>query len=232
MESFLNYAKDAVRYALRDKYAIIIIGTIMLFSTIISKTEILPPNCKFLNIFMIFVIGYGSFISYYTLKGRDEPPKIKRVRRIFWEGIKKTVILMIYSIPLLFLIKYGDDFYNHGNLPLAILCAILFALVYICLIGGLFNRYLNKRQFIKAFYINEIIELIRIFDKRSFFRVLIAVVIGQVFTVSVLLPYHKGHILVMIFLAVLAFFLSPFLYLATKRLIGLNVRNLLKEYDQ
>ena len=100
-------------------------------------------------------------------------------------------------------------------------------MIYLTLIGGLFNRYLNGGVFLKAFDVPEIVRLLRSFDNRTFIRVIVAVIISQLFVVAVFVNFEQGFSLLELLLTISTFFLSPFLYIATKRLTGLQVRNLL-----
>ena len=112
----------------------------------------------------------------------------------------------------------------------AVCFIILFVLLYLFFIVGLLNRYLHKGKFIEAFHLFEIIELIKLFDTKSFIKVNVAVMISQAFSASVVIPFTKGFSLIDIIYSVATFFLAPFLYVATKRLIALNVYDLLEKH--
>ena len=144
-----------------------------------------------------------------------------------WEGFKKSTITIFYSIFLALAAINANSFYSSGNYLPAILLTILFAMIYLTLIGGLFNRYLNGGVFLKAFDVPEIVRLLRSFDNRTFIRVIVAVIISQLFVVAVFVNFEQGFSLLELLLTISTFFLSPFLYIATKRLTGLQVRNLL-----
>ena len=172
-------------------------------------------------------MGYGSYVSWYTLKGSDDHPKINNLKKLVWEGFKKSVITFIYSIGLTFFFHQAKVNLN-SNIILALISIILFVLIYLCLIAGLLNRYLHKGKFIEAFNLFEIIDLISIFDIKSFIRVVAAVIISQAFAVSVVIGFSDGFSMAELLFSISTFFLSPFLYITTKRLVGLNVRELLK----
>ena len=121
--------------------------------------------------------------------------------------------------------------YADGNLIFAVCFIILFVLIYLIFIVGLLNRYLHKGKFIEAFHLFEIIELIKLFDTKSFIKVIVAVMISQAFAASVVIPFTKGFSLIDIIYSIATFFLAPFLYVATKRLIALNVYDLLEKHS-
>ena len=73
------------------------------------------------------------------------------------------------------------------SIPFAV---IMFVLTYLCLIGSLFNRYLHYGKITKAFNLVEIYKLIRIFDTKSFLKVLIAVIISQAFALTVIIGFY------------------------------------------
>lgn len=227
MKLFFANIRDAVKYALSDKKGIIIISALLTITSIINKDGFLNSFWKLFTVTLLIVMGYGSYVSWYTLKGSDKHPKINNLKKLIWEGFKKSVITFIYSIGLTFFFHQAKLNLN-GNIIIALISIILFVLIYLCLIAGLLNRYLHKGQFLKAFNLFEIINLVSLFDIKSFIRVVIAVIISQAFAVSVVIGFSDGFSLTELLFSLSTFFLSPFLYIATKRLVGLNVRELLK----
>lgn len=225
MKLFYENIKDAIRYALSDRYAILVIGTIFLSASLINKYA--SNIFRLSNLILLYVVGYASFISWYTINGQDKHPRLNNVKRMAWEGFKKSTITIFYSIFLALAAINANSFYSSGNYLPAILLTILFAMIYLTLIGGLFNRYLNGGVFLKAFDVPEIVRLLRSFDNRTFIRVIVAVIISQLFVVAVFVNFEQGFSLLELLLTISTFFLSPFLYIATKRLTGLQVRNLL-----
>ena len=176
---------------------------------------------------LLIVMGYGSYVSWYTLKGSDKHPKINNLKKLIWEGFKKSAITFIYSIGLTFFFHQMKVNLN-SNIIIALISAILFVLIYLCLIAGLLNRYLHRGKFIEAFNLVEIINLLRLFDIKSFIRVIVAVIISQVFAISVVIEFGPGFSMTEMLMSLSTFFLAPFFYIAAKRLVGLNVRELLK----
>lgn len=229
MNLFYTQIKDAVSYALGDRNAIILVGLMAVVASIVRKDENLPEIFSIFNLTIFFIIGYGSYISWYTLKGEDKHPNLKSYKRIFWEGIRKSAIIAVYSIGLTFFKHHAGNYFAEGNYLLAAVLAALFAANYILMIGGLFNRYLNYGKFLKAFDFPEIWRLLKIFDIWSFIRVLIAVVIAQGVIVLIIIGFGKEFRLLEIIFSIAAVFLVPFLFFTTKRLVGLSVYNLLEK---
>lgn len=229
MNLFYSQLKDGVRYAISDRNAIIVVGLLALIASIVRKDDNLPDICNLFNLTIFFIIGYGSFISWYTLKGENRHPDLRNYKRIFWEGIKKSAIIAVYSIGLTFFKHHAGNCFAQANYLPALALAALFAANYILMIGGLFNRYLNHGKFLKAFDIPEILRLLKMFDLVSFIRVLIAVVIAQGVIILIIIGFGKGFTVGEIIFSIAAVFLVPFLYFSTKRMVGLSVYNLLEK---
>ena len=232
MRIFVGNVRDAIEYAFADKKALVLICALMSITSIISKNGTISPLYKLFTITLLFVVGYGSYVSWHTLKGSDGHPKLENnVRRLVWEGFKKSVITFIYTGFLVVLMALANDYYSQGNLIVAAVCVILFCIVYLFLIGGLLNRYLHRGKFLEAFHLIEIYNLLSLFDLRSFIRVVAAVIISQIFAVSVVIGFTNGFSMFELVYSIASFFLAPYLYIANKRLVGLNVRELLKKND-
>lgn len=230
MKLFLGNVADAIRYALSDRKGIIVISALLGFTSFINKDGFLNPFLKLFTVTLLIVMGYGSYVSWYTLKGSDKHPKINNLKKLIWEGFKKSVITFIYSIGLTFFF-HQEKVNLNGNMIIAIISIILFVLIYLCLISGLLNRYLHKGKFTEAFNLIEIIQLVSLFDLKSFIRVIATVIVSQAFEISVVIGFSDGFSITELLMSLSTFFLSPFLYIATKRLVGLNVRELLKNSD-
>ena len=227
MKLFLGNIGDAVKYALSDTKGIIIISALMAITSFINKNNFLNSFWRMFTLTLLIVMGYGSYVSWYTLKGSNNHPKINNLKKLIWEGFKKSVITFIYSVGLTFFF-HQTKLNLNGNMIIALISIILFVLIYLCLITGLLNRYLHKGKFTEAFNLFEIISLISLFDIKSFIRVVTAVIISQIFAISVVIGFTNGFSLIELFMSLSTFFLAPFFYIATKRLVGLNVRELLK----
>lgn len=232
MKLFINKLKSSFNYALKDKVAILVISSLITIASIINKNALSDPLFKLFNINLLIVVGYGSFVSWYALKGRDEHPRFKNnLRKLIWEGFKKSFIVFIYSAFLWLLGRQAKLNYVDGKLVIAALWFILFLLLYLCLIGGLLNRYLNNGKILKAFHLVEIVKLLLSFDVKSLIKVIIAVIISQTFVASIVIGFGKTFGLIELVYSISTFFLAPFLYIAMKRFIALNVYELLEKQN-
>ena len=81
MKLFLGNVVDAVRYALSDRKGIIVISALLGFTSFINKDGFLNPFLKLFTVTLLIVMGYGSYVSWYTLKGSDKHPKINNLRK-------------------------------------------------------------------------------------------------------------------------------------------------------
>ena len=230
MRLFIAHVKESIEYALGDKVGLLIISSLVSIACFINQDSLSDPILKVINVFLLIVVGYGSYVSWYALKGRDEHPRFRNnMKRLVWEGFKKSVIVFIYSGCLWVALRLAKLSHEDGNLILAACFVILFILIYLCLIAGLLNRYLHRGKFIEAFHLREIISLMKIFDTKSFIKVIFAVMISQAFSASIVIPFSHGLSLAGIIYSIATFFLAPFLYVATKRLVALNVYDLLEK---
>ena len=227
MRLFVGNIGNAVKYALSDRKGIIIISALMAITSIATANQHLNSFWRMLAVTLLIVMGYGSYVSWYTLKGSDEHPKINNLKKLTWEGFKKSVITFIYSIGLTFFVHMAKVNIS-SNIILSIIAVILFVLTYLCLITGLLNRYLHKGKFSEAFNLREIWKLASIFDIKSFIRVISAVIISQVFAIMVIVGFSNGFDWIELLKSLSTFFLAPFFYIAAKRFVGLNVRELLE----
>jgi hypothetical protein len=232
MSRFLNHVKNSLSYALSDRKAIAVIGTLIVVNSILRKDDFLHPVWSVFNVTIFFFVGYGSYISWYALKGEDKHPNLRSFPRIFWEGFKKSTIIAVYSVGLTFLSYHAKLAASQGNFLPAALIAAVYVLLYLCMVVGLLNRYLHRGKILEAFNIPEILRLALKFDFLSFVKVIIAVMISQGFAVLVVIGFGKGFTVAEIVFSVAAFFLAPFFYFATKRFIGLNVYDLLENFER
>ena len=226
MKLFLNHIKESIRYAFSDKKAILIISALMAITSFIYKNASINPILKLITVTMLLVVGYGSYVSWHAINGSDEHPNFKNINELIWEGFKKTVINFIYGGFLVLIFLQSKQNFINGKLIITVCFSILFILIYLFLIGGLLNRYLHKGKFLKAFNIVEIYGLTTLFDIKSLMKVLIAVIISQLFAVTVFLgPVDTTSEFIY---SISTFFLAPFLYITNKRFVGLNVRELME----
>lgn len=226
MRLFVGNIGNAVKYALSDRKGIIIISALMAITSIATANQHLNSFWRMLAVTLLIVMGYGSYVSWYTLKGSDKHPKINNLKKLIWEGFKKSALTFIYSIPMTFFVHMAKVNMN-GNIILSVIGIILFVLTYLCFIAGSLNRYLHKGKFTEAFNLREIWNLACLFDIKSFIRVVSAVIISQIFAITVIVGFNDGFDLIELVKSLSTFFLAPFFYIAAKRFVGLNVRELL-----
>ena len=230
MKRFCRNLKDATRYALSDYKVIIIIGGFFALSSFINKFLSEWSFLYLTNLVMIFVIGYGSYIIVYTIESQNYLPKLDDFKGIIWEGIKKLGILVIYSIFITYMFAYAEVYYFQGNLLFSAIFIVLFALFWIIFIGGLINRYFNNGKFLSAFDIVKIVKLLFNFNLNNFTRLIIVVAISQIFAITVFIDIDQHTFCIFeLFVSFFTFFLAPFLYIATKRLIGVYIKILLEK---
>ena len=226
MRIFVGNLGNALRYALSDRKGILVISALMAITSIATANQHLNSFWRMLAVTLLIVMGYGSYVSWYTLNGSDEHPKINNLKKLIWEGFKKSALTFIYSIPLTFFVHVAKVNMN-GNIILSVIGIILFVLTYLCFIAGSLNRYLHKGKFTEAFNLREIWNLACLFDIKSFIRVVSAVIISQIFAITVIVGFSDGFDLIELVKSLSTFFLAPFFYIAAKRFVGLNVRELL-----
>ena len=226
MRLFVGNIGNAVKYALSDRKGIIIISALMAITSIATANQHLNSFWRMLAVTLLIVMGYGSYVSWYTLKGSDKHPKINNLKKLIWEGFKKSALTFIYSIPMTFFVHMAKVNMN-GNIILSVIGIILFVLTYLCFITGSLNRYLHKGKFTEAFNLREIWNLACLFDIKSFIRVVSAVIISQIFAITVIVGFSDGFDLIELVKSLSTFFLAPFFYIAAKRFVGLNVSELL-----
>lgn len=149
---------DAIKYATSDFHIILIIGSILFLTSLINKWADEFTFIKLSNILMVFVIGYGSYISLCTVKGQDKPPLFVNIKKLFWEGVKKLTIISIYSFFLSYFYGKATIYIHNNELLLFIATVIIFLVIWLLLIGGLINRFFNDGKFFSAFNLKEIVE--------------------------------------------------------------------------
>ncbi|MBQ3472621.1 MAG: DUF4013 domain-containing protein [Methanobrevibacter sp.] len=228
--------KDAIRYPFLDLRIILIIGTVLFTISILNKLSL--SNWESIIIILISHIliflemGYGTKIVYNGLLGEDRLPKFNKIFKLIWEGLKKYCIYIIYASIMSFLFKYAKAYFLADKIPLAIICSILFIFIYVLLIGSLLNRYENKGSFIKAFYYNEIYDLLKDIGAKDVLTILICAMIAQSFAISCFVDINPNTLsLIEIAYSVLTFFLAPITLISTKRLISLNLRRVYTEKE-
>lgn len=228
MKSFYKNTKNSLKYGLKDKKVILILGLMYFLSSFVNKFDVHPNILKLVNLFLLFIIGYGSYITWTTVNNIDELPDIKKYREIIWEGFKKSLILLIYTLIITYLI-HCFLYYHIINPVLSAISLILALLTYLILIVGLINRTINYGNILKSFDLKEIVELMIKFDKKILIKVIIAALMGQIISIISYIDIHPGFTLTEAFITVLSLILTPILYITTKRLIGIHIGQLLEK---
>ena len=82
MRLFVGNIGNAVKYALSDRKGIIIISALMAITSIATANQHLNAFWRMLAVTLLIVMGYGSYVSWYTLKGSDEHPKINNLKKL------------------------------------------------------------------------------------------------------------------------------------------------------
>lgn len=91
MEHFYINIKKAICYAFEDLSGIFIIGGILFLASLITKNDYFNDFTKFVVKAVLFiVVGYGSFILWYSINNSDEHPSIRNFKNIIWEGFQKN----------------------------------------------------------------------------------------------------------------------------------------------
>lgn len=227
MESYINDIKKAVRYATGNLKIILILGFIVLTNSIVFKNEHISLSLwRTINVFMFFLVGYGSYVVWNTINGSDKLPDFENPKKLFWEGFKKSVIIFIYSIPMTYLVHL---IHIDNHILISLISLILFVTVHLMMIGGLLNRYLHRGKFTKAFNISQIIALISMFDLKFIVKIFAPSIVSQLFIVSIIISFDRGFSFFELSYSIAAFFMAPVFFLAAKRLVGFEMRNFLEK---
>lgn len=181
------------------------------------------------HLFLFLSVGYGSYISLYTLKYSDTLPKFKHIKKLIWEGIKKSTIIAIYFF-IMDILRYIAEYYLEFNhIEIYILLIILSALTYIVLVLALSNRYLRDRKFLEAFNFKHIFLLFRHVQLKKFILVVILVMFSHIFVISCYIDSVNPFGLFELPLSFITFILTPFLYVFNKRLIAIHIREMFED---
>lgn len=121
----------------------LVICVLFTITSLITKDGYINPFWRIFAVTLLVVMGYGSYVSWYTLEGSDEHPNFRNIKKLTWVCFKKSIITCIYSTGLTFCYHQSKTNFTSENLLSDVIFAILFILIYLFLIGGLLNRYLN-----------------------------------------------------------------------------------------
>lgn len=224
---------EALKYPFRDWKNIIVIGFLLLIASLGRKLpfpEDPQQTVVFIGALLILFLqtGYGSKIVYSGLKGENIPPKLRPIPKLIWEGFKKIIIIIIYVHIMVIFISVGKTQLSANNIPIAIILFVLGGGTYLLMVGGLLNRYFHHGKFIKAFYLKEIIAIIKKIGFWDMISIVICAMISQTLTISTFINLVKDMFTsIELVLCIIAFFLAPIALMSTKRLISLNLRRIL-----
>lgn len=232
MKTFIQNFRNAIRYSISDWKIIIIIGSLMFLISFLNKISVTDPIISKIifvisNLLLFLEVGFGSKIVATSIQGEAKPPKLNKIHKLIWEGLKKTIIIGIYIYILKHIIIQAQ-FYASKISPICVIFYLLFLIVYILLILGLINRYNYNGSFIKAFDFKEIFKLFRKIKIKNLVFVMICAGLSQITAIQCFIDLNMGFSIIEAAHTIITFFLAPWILLTTKRFIALNVGDLLK----
>lgn len=221
---------NSIKFPFKDLEMVILIAILLFVIDFLNELTIndFTQNAiiSMISHCLLFIeLGYGSKIVYTSLKGLDNPPKLNKVHKIFFEGFKKSCIYFIYGAVLTFAFS-RCKYYLNINMGLSIAYAILFLFVYITLIGGLLNRYKYRGKFTKAFNFRESYKLLFNIGPRNVLAILICALFAQVFVGNAFINSIDETSLIGACIFIILLIISPFALFSTKRLISLILRDI------
>ena len=194
---FYDEVSDAFKFIFSDYRAFFQIGTVLLIISLIRRLlfydyydNIYMSTILFIisEIMLYIQVGYCSYISLYTLKGRDYLPNLIINKKLFFEGLKKSFAIYIYTLIILFLGAYKTLHFNNNTLGgICIYLAIL--LVYSMMVLGLMNRFLNHGSFFHTFNIKGMYTIFKNIKIKNFILVLICVFFAQFSVAQCVFPF-------------------------------------------
>lgn len=105
--NIMSIIKDAVMYPFTDWKKILILGFIMLFSTVnvffIFSFQINIVLFLIGLLISFFVLGYVFRIIRSSLDGANELPKFNSWNGMFKDGVKIYIVQLVYLIPIIFI---------------------------------------------------------------------------------------------------------------------------------
>ena len=173
---------NSLRYSAADWYNLIILGLILF---LLENLYILPGNPPGIDIYdtTIFIIigilwilesGYLVQIIEETIEGSKKPPKFRHIKKIFLNGLKENISMIVYfSIPLLIvgliivdskiflqLLELNPNiifsYLNSSKNLYFVSALILSAFIYFWYLGVLINMGRNKGSIRAGFHFIEI----------------------------------------------------------------------------
>ncbi len=125
-------------------------------------------------------MGYLLDVAQTSMKKQKKLPEFKDYVKLFVEGIKQFVILLIYLIPviILALITGFSAAIGFGEITITLILLIIVGLVIGYIATGAVLRYAEKRKFSEAFNFKQITK--KIFTQKFFGGWIISIVIAGV----------------------------------------------------
>ena len=228
---FTDEVVDAFRFIFSDYRVYLQIGTVLFLISIIRKLAyavidnpyIFWSLVIFSELLLYLQVGYGSYISLYTLKGRDYLPKIRNIKKIFFEGIKKSYVIYIYVLIIISFSMISGSYFNGAS---DILVFVVHVLIYCVMILGLINRYLHHGNFIRAFNAGDMRTIFENIKLKNFALVVVCVFFSQFAVANSAITYSGGLSLFNVVSLVASFFIAPAVVIFSKRLTALHIRKL------
>jgi hypothetical protein len=214
--------QDSLRYPFSDWKNILIFGIFVLIaSTNDISTSIKSGNIVVINlsssIGILFLVGYIFWNVKCSLDGVTKLPKLNDLIRIFIDGIKVLVVLLIYCIiPLILLLIFGSVYPVSSIILVMIAYPFIIAPFLAISIAHMAN---NDSKFGYAFKFFEIIEKIesvgwiKLLSWYLITVILFVIIKGAVMLLSGYISYIVGIIVALI--------LSPIFYMYLSRSIAL-----------
>lgn len=143
---------DSLKYPFTDIKRLVILGIILfigdIYSIFNSFGNSLVTNILMVIGFMFIIIsyGYGIRIIRTTLNGADHLPPFTEMLKMFIDGVKVFVVLLVYYIPFIFItmITFLITIVNEGINPQLFVLLLLFTLCYnIVVLSIIFIAYAN-----------------------------------------------------------------------------------------
>lgn len=144
--------KDSIKYPFSDWKKVLILGIIVLFTTLNYTFQSLGMGMVLLSnlgifglVFGLFVYGYGIKILKSSLTGFAELPEFNNWFDIFIDGFKVIVVNVGYTIPLILILFFSGlllgftaGIMEIGNITSLLWVIIIMAFLYLIIIFPIF----------------------------------------------------------------------------------------------
>ena len=230
---FYDEIIDAFKFVFSDYKAYFQIGIVLLVISLIRKLLFyeyyddiyMSAILLIFSELMLYIqVGYCSYISLYTLKGRNYLPHLHINKKIIFEGLKKSFAIYVYTLIILFIKEFKRMNFNNNSIA-GICMYITILLVYCMMVLGLMNRFLNHGSFFQAFNVKGMYTIFKNIKIKNFVLVLICVFFAQISVAHCILIF-KSDLSFLSISVIFASFISPSVLIFTKRLTALHIREL------